>query len=42
MNALLARIEAVTPEDARRVAGRVLAQPMTTTVLGPFSKDVAR
>ena len=42
VNALLARIEAVTPEDVRDVAGRVLAQPMTTTVLGPFSKDVAR
>jgi predicted Zn-dependent peptidase len=41
VNQLLARIEAVTPEDARRAAERVLSQPMTTTVLGPFSrKDV--
>jgi len=38
---LLSRIQAVTPEDARRAAERVLSQPMTTTVLGPFSrKDV--
>jgi predicted Zn-dependent peptidase len=37
---LLARIEAVTPDDARRVAERVLAQPMTTTVLGPFKKSL--
>jgi predicted Zn-dependent peptidase len=35
---LLARIEAVTPEDARRAAERVLSQPMTTAVLGPFSR----
>ena len=32
----LARIERVTLEDARRVAERVLSQPMTLTVLGPF------
>ncbi|HEV8565449.1 MAG TPA: pitrilysin family protein [Actinomycetota bacterium] len=32
----LRRIEAVTLEDARRVAKRVLSQPMTLTVLGPF------
>jgi predicted Zn-dependent peptidase len=32
----LRRIDAVTPEDARRVAERVLSQPMTLTVLGPF------
>jgi len=35
---LLSRIEAVTPEDARRAAERVLSQPMTTTVLGPSSR----
>ena len=40
---LLSRIEAVTPEDARRAAERVLSQPMTVTVLGPFSgKDLIR
>jgi predicted Zn-dependent peptidase len=33
----LKRIEAVTLEDARRVAERVLSQPMTLTVLGPFT-----
>lgn len=32
----LRRIDAVTPEDARRVAERVLSQPMTLTILGPF------
>ena len=41
VNRLLARIDAVTPEDARRVAGRVLEQPMTVTVLGPFSSKDA-
>ena len=35
---LLSRIESVTPEDARRAAERVLSQPLTTTVLGPFRK----
>lgn len=35
---LLGRIAAVTPEDARRAAERVLSQPMTTTVLGPFDR----
>jgi predicted Zn-dependent peptidase len=34
----LARIERVTLADARRVAERVLSQPMTLTVLGPFPK----
>jgi predicted Zn-dependent peptidase len=33
----LRRMSAVTLEDARRVADRVLSQPMTLTVLGPFS-----
>ncbi len=37
MNQILRRIEAVAPEDARRAAERVLSQPMTETVLGPFS-----
>jgi predicted Zn-dependent peptidase len=32
----LRRIEAVTIEDARRAAARVLSQPKTLTVLGPF------
>ncbi len=32
----LSRIEHVTLQDARRVAERVLSQPMTLTVLGPF------
>jgi predicted Zn-dependent peptidase len=39
---VLRRIDAVTVEDAERVAERVLAEPMTTTVLGPFGKDVTR
>ena len=38
VNQLLSRIAAVTPDDARRAAERVLSQPMTTTVLGPFDK----
>jgi predicted Zn-dependent peptidase len=37
---VLERIDAVTAEDALRSAQRVLSQPMTLTVLGPFSKDV--
>jgi predicted Zn-dependent peptidase len=32
----LARVDAVTPEDASRVAADVLAKPMTLTVVGPF------
>jgi predicted Zn-dependent peptidase len=32
----LRRLKAVTLDDARRVAERVLSQPMTLTVLGPF------
>lgn len=32
----LRRIDRVTLDDARRVAERVLSQPMTLTVLGPF------
>jgi predicted Zn-dependent peptidase len=38
LSQLLSRIEAVTPADARRAAERVLSQPMTTTVLGPFAR----
>jgi predicted Zn-dependent peptidase len=38
----LKRIEAVTLEDARRVAERVLSQPMTLTVLGPFGANEFR
>jgi len=34
----LHRVDAVTLEDARRVARRVLSQPMSLTVLGPFAK----
>ncbi len=41
VNQLLGRIAAVSPDDARRAAERVLSQPMTTTVLGP-SKRRAR
>jgi predicted Zn-dependent peptidase len=33
---VLARIDAVTLDDIRAVAGDVLAQPMTLTVVGPF------
>jgi len=35
----LERIDAVTLDDAHRVAGRVLSQPMTLAVIGPFSED---
>ena len=41
VNQLLGRIDAVTPEDAARAAERVLSQPMTVTVLGPFSSKDA-
>jgi predicted Zn-dependent peptidase len=34
----LRRVEDVTLDDARRVAKRVLSQPMTLTVLGPFAR----
>jgi predicted Zn-dependent peptidase len=36
VNESLRRIDRVTLDDARRVAERVLSQPMTLTVLGPF------
>ncbi|HSJ51254.1 MAG TPA: insulinase family protein, partial [Actinomycetota bacterium] len=42
LNQMLARISAVTPEDSRRAAERVLSQPMTTTVLGPFDRRAFR
>jgi predicted Zn-dependent peptidase len=35
---ILRRLEAVTYDDARRSAKRVLSQPMSLTVLGPFEK----
>ncbi len=38
VNQTLKRIEAVTVDHARRAAERVLSQPMTLTVLGPFAK----
>jgi predicted Zn-dependent peptidase len=42
VNQALKRVEDVTLDDARRVAKRVLSQPMTLTVLGPFSqRDLA-
>jgi hypothetical protein len=39
LNQMLRRIDAVSLEDARRVAERVLSQPMSLTVLGPFRKS---
>jgi predicted Zn-dependent peptidase len=38
LSQMLRRIDAVSLEDARRVAERVLSQPMSLTVLGPFRK----
>jgi predicted Zn-dependent peptidase len=38
VNQTLKRIEAITYDDARRAAERVLSQPMSLTVLGPFAK----
>ena len=38
----LKRIQSVTLQDARAVAERVLSQPMTLTVLGPFGKTAFR
>ncbi len=38
LSQMLKRIDAVSLEDARRVAERVLSQPMSLTVLGPFAK----
>ncbi len=39
VNQILQRIEAVTLDDARRVAKRVLSQPTALAVLGPFGKE---
>jgi len=36
VNQILQRIEAVTLDDARRVAKRVLSQPLALAMLGPF------
>jgi predicted Zn-dependent peptidase len=33
---IIERIDAVTPEDAREVAGTVLSRPRAVTVIGPF------
>jgi predicted Zn-dependent peptidase len=38
----LRRIDRVTLDDAHRVAERVLSQPMTLTVLGPFGASAFR
>jgi predicted Zn-dependent peptidase len=38
----LRRVDRVTLDDARRVAERVLSQPMTVTVLGPFGASALR
>jgi predicted Zn-dependent peptidase len=42
VNESLKRLDRVSLEDARRVAERVLSQPMTLTVLGPFNKHAFR
>ena len=36
---ILRRVQGVTLEDARRIAHRVLSQPMTLTVLGPVTSS---
>jgi predicted Zn-dependent peptidase len=38
VNQILSRIEAVTLDDARRAAKRVLSQPYALAVLGPFDR----
>jgi predicted Zn-dependent peptidase len=38
LSQMLRRVDAVSLEDARHVAERVLSQPMSLTVLGPFRK----
>ncbi|HSL10370.1 MAG TPA: pitrilysin family protein [Actinomycetota bacterium] len=42
VNEALRRIDAVGLDDAHRVADRVLSQPMTLTVLGPFGPKAFR
>jgi predicted Zn-dependent peptidase len=42
VNDMLRRIDDVSYEGARGVAKRVLSQPMSLAVLGPFSKDALR
>ncbi|MET0801473.1 MAG: pitrilysin family protein [Actinomycetota bacterium] len=42
VNQALRRIDQVSLDDAHRVAERVLSQPMTLTVLGPFSAGAFR
>ena len=38
----LRRVDDVTLEDARRVAAKVLSQPMTLTVLGPVAPSLEK
>ncbi len=38
---VIARFEAVTVDDIRRVAKRVLEQPLQLAVIGPFPSDTA-
>ena len=38
MDEVLARIDAVTPEDCRAVAAEVLRRPQCLAVVGPFSE----
>jgi predicted Zn-dependent peptidase len=42
VNEALRRVERVSLDDAKRAAERVLSQPMTLTVLGPFGKTAFR
>ncbi|GBC87550.1 hypothetical protein HRbin12_01561 [bacterium HR12] len=37
---MLRRFDRVGPEDVRRVAKRVLSQPLSVTVLGPVREGV--
>jgi predicted Zn-dependent peptidase len=42
VNDMLKRIDAVSYDEARTVAKRVLSQPMSLAVIGPFSKDALK
>jgi predicted Zn-dependent peptidase len=42
VNQILQRIEHVTLDDARTVAKRVLSQPMSLAVIGPFDRAAFR